>query len=411
MNAPPIPMPPFEVLAEALRRITEHLAREFAHPTDSNPDWGETDWAIARSVAAMQGISVLLANNLRWSGPPAWQAFLAEQRVQCLLRHERIGALLERIDAAVRERRIGCVALKGSALRALGIYRPAERPMADVDLLVAPEDLPRTAAAVADLGYVEAGSSQRHRIFEPRQKHVLRLAGEHADNPLRIELHTTVTEELPVRSVDITGRVQRSAIKPGVNTYADLVSLLLHLLLHAAGNMRSHSLRQIQLHDIAAVAALLKQDDWQRLLERPNREEGPWWMFPPLWLAARYYPEHVPSGAVSAARAACPRLLRRAAERQSLTHVSWSNLRIHAFPGIEWSRTPLEAARFIRSRVLPSRRSLGELDVLLETNPEFGAVPWYGVSHASRIFRWLFSHPPRVQTMVSVSAALRDGRS
>jgi hypothetical protein len=133
-------------------------------------------------------------------------------------------------------------------------------------------------------------------------------------------------------------------------------------------------------------------------------------MFPPLWLAARYYPEHVPSDAVRAARAACPRLLRRAAERQSLTHVSWSNLRIHAFPGIEWSRTPLEAARFIRSRVLPSRRSLGELDVLLETNPEFGAVPWYGISHGSRIFRWLISHPPRVQTMVSVSAALR-GRS
>ena len=104
-------MPTFKVLAAVLRRTTERLVRELAQPTDLQPDWTETEWTVARSVAAMQGISVLLAARLRWQGPSAWQAFLAEQCEQSLLRHERIGSLLERIDAVTRERRVGCVAL------------------------------------------------------------------------------------------------------------------------------------------------------------------------------------------------------------------------------------------------------------------------------------------------------------
>ena len=72
-----IPLPPFKVLAAALRRTTERLACELADSTDSEPTWSEIEWAVARSVAAMQGISTLLANNLVWAGPPAWLAFLA----------------------------------------------------------------------------------------------------------------------------------------------------------------------------------------------------------------------------------------------------------------------------------------------------------------------------------------------
>ena len=64
-------VPPFKVLAAALRKTTEHLAKELAAPTDSPPRWTELEWAVARSVAAMQGISTLLENNLRWLGPPA----------------------------------------------------------------------------------------------------------------------------------------------------------------------------------------------------------------------------------------------------------------------------------------------------------------------------------------------------
>ena len=208
-------MPSFKVLAAALRRTTERLAREVAYPTGSEPEWNEIEWAIAQSAAAMQGISTLLANTLSWSGPAAWQEFLAEQREQSILRDARVGALLEHIDAAARKRGIDCVALKGAALRALDLYRPGERPMGDVDLLVADRDLKSIAAAMTDIDYVEAFAKQRHRVYEPRQKVAPRGFGEHVDNPLKIEVHTVIAEPLPVRSVDITERLKSGRARPG----------------------------------------------------------------------------------------------------------------------------------------------------------------------------------------------------
>ena len=406
--SPSRPIPAFGVLSAALRKTTEHLAREVAQPGDSPPDWSELEWAIARSVAAMQGISTLLANNLLWSGPPTWQSFLAEQREQAMLRHARIGELLARIDTALRARRIGGIALKGSALRGLGLYAPGERPMGDIDLLVAARDLLPVAAALADVGYTAAFTTERHAVYAPGQGMAVHSFGEHIDNPLKIEVHTAVAETLPVRKVDITGRLRDGRAHEGLNTYPGLASLLWHLLLHAAGNIRGQSLRQIQLHDIAAVAPMLTARDWHTLLDWPRDKKGPWWAFPPLALTARYYPGRVPSDVLRATRAGCPRILRLATERRTLTDVSWSNLRIRALPGIVWSRSPLEALRYVRSRVLPSRSALAELQTTRQAQPHVDQVPWYGVSHGNRIVRWLFSRPPRVQTILSVRAALES---
>src|SRR5428012_5259 len=95
----------------------------------------------------------------------------------------------------------------------------------------------------------------------------------------------------------------------------------------------------------------------------------------------------------------CPWLLRRAARRHRLADVSWSNIHIQAFPGIEWSTSPLEALRFIADRIWPSRAALAELRIAAATGAYATRIPWYGQSHVTRIVRWIFSQPPRVQTM------------
>jgi hypothetical protein len=89
-----------------------------------------------------------------------------------------------------------------------------------------------------------------------------------------------------------------------------------------------------------------------------------------------------------------------------LTTVSWSNLRINAFPGIEWSRSPLEALRFAKSRIAPSREALDELESAMKVLPGLQTIPWYGQGHLTRIMRWMFGRPPRVQTMRSVLDAM-----
>lgn len=410
MSAGTLEMPPFDVLARALRKTTERLAQELAQPADSPPDWSELEWGVARAVVAIHGIAALLANRLRWLGPPSWQAFLEEQRRQSILRDTGVGELLRRIDAATREAQISCVALKGSALHALRLYRPGERPMGDVDLLVRVSDLTAIPAAMRSLDYVEAFRVKRHTVYEPRGKRALHDFGEHVDNPLKIEIHTAVAEPLPVRKVDITDRLWPVQASPGLNAYPSATALFLHLLLHAAGNMRAHCLRLLQLHDLATLASRPGYIEWAELLATSRGTGSPWWMFPPLALTARYFPGSVPDEALRAVRALCSGVLRFVTTREALTDVSLSNLRIKAFPGIAWSRTPFDALRFMRSRVLPSRRALLELDLGRQTQPQLEQVPWYQLSHAERIARWVFSRPPRAQTIVSVRAALERVR-
>jgi hypothetical protein len=179
-----------------------------------------------------------------------------------------------------------------------------------------------------------------------------------------------------------------------------------HLLLHAAGNMRARALRLIQLHDIALLADRMNSEDWQELLGDGKTERGLWWAFPPLLLTARYYPAAIPASIIKALEPDCPWLLRRVSRRHRLADVSWSKVRIQAFPGIEWSHSPGEAFTFAMSRVRPSREALADLSNFATAQPSLARVPWYGLSHGTRILRWVFSRPPRVQTIFSVRSAL-----
>jgi len=399
-------MPSLKVAAAALRKTTERLAREVVDPSDSPPDWTAFEWAIARSAAAMQGVTALLANRLSWSGPPLWQSFMAEQKEQSLLRHSRISELLALIESAVRDANIVAVALKGASLRKLDLYLAGERPMGDIDLLVRPDDLPSVEIVLRKLDYVPAYTTRRHRVFEPRNKLAPSSFAEHADHPLNVEIHTVVAEPLPFSKVDITSCLWQPQAMPGLSAYPSVSELMLHLALHCAGNMRAHALRQIQFHDIATLGRKFAEDDWSRLLMEPGTRSSRWWLYPPLALAERYYAGSIPEGVLRESREACPVALRIATDRETLTNVSWSNLRIYAFPGVAWARTPLEALRFIRSRVSPSRAALNDMRVGRQSQSRPDPVPWYRISHGRRIWRWLFSNPPRVQTMASLRAAL-----
>lgn len=408
MSDAAIALPPFKIVASVLRKTTERLAREIVQPSSSAPDWSELEWGVARSTVAMQGTAALLAQRVRWRGPAGWQRFLEQQREQLRLRDARIGLLLERIDAAARTAGVGCVALKGSALRALGIYRPGERPMGDVDLLVRAADVTALDGALRGIDYVEAFVTERHTTYDPRVKSEASDYREDAGNPIPIEVHTFVAEPLPVRNVDITERLQLAGARPGLNPYPTLAALALHLLLHAAGNMRAHALRQIQLHDLALLTSRFGDADWQALADAADEL---WWAYPPLELTRRYYGCEVPAALLRALRRRCPRLLRLASDREELTDVSWSNLRISAFPGLAWSRTPLDALRYVRSRALPSRTTRALMQGAVARHPHLTRVPWYQLPYGVRIVRWLLSRPPRVQTIVSVTAALRDAGS
>jgi hypothetical protein len=396
-------MPPLRWIARTLRETTETLTRELASPSNEAPKWDQDEWRIAEAVAAMHGISPLLASTLRWTGPTHWMEFLARQREHTGLRHARILELLAAIDSAACDQELRVTALKGAALHAAGYYTAGERPMSDVDLLVHPSDKQLAIQVIESLEYRFLYETSKHAVFQPLGADAAARIGEHADNPIKIELHTSIAEQLPLTRSDITNWVLPE--KVGLTHYRSHAALMAHLLLHAAGTSVFHGLRALHLQDFSRVASRMGRHDWLELVSL--REEGRfWWAFPPLTLLERYFPDSVPDLVLDTAEDECAWLLRAVARRRSLTDVSLSDLPIHAFPGIEWSRSPTEMLRYAYTRVSPSAQTLAMRAQFASWQSLGGDDPWIRQSQLHRMLRWLVSRPPRVETMSSVRAAL-----
>ena len=405
---PEMRIPPFGILQSTLRSVTNRLVDEICEPTVIPPDWSRFEWTIARSVSAMQGISGMLANRLRWREPQDFLGFLEEQREHTVAFRDRARSMLARIDAAARTAGIPVVALKGAATFGMKLHGRGERPMTDLDLLIEPARMEAMYGVMATCGYVHSHTSRRHATFKPAADTPALGFGEHRDNPLRVELHTRIAEHLPVSEVDATPTIRPAVLVPGINGYASRTSLFRHLLLHTAGNMRSRCFRALQAFDIAALAATLDTADWDELFDEARC--ATWWLYPPLAVAARVRPASIPAAALDRAARSSPRWLRRRRRHGGVFEVSWSNLRIAALPGIEWSRTPAEAVRLLRARLIPSSQDLTELRHSAESMPKLLELPWYQLSHPQRILRWALGRAPRVQTMASVHAALQSMR-
>jgi hypothetical protein len=402
--------PPPPILHATLRKVTERLAAELDSPTRTGPDWSEFDWIIARAVSAMHGISPLLSRTLLWQGPAGWMNFLEEQRLHTASRHARIEELLRRLDRRSREAGIAAVALKGAALHAIGLYAAGERPMADVDLLVRPQDSARMAQLLESLGYCESYQSWKERAFSPIDGRPAGELGEHSHNDIKIELHDRICEMLPRRITDVSEIIFPSGSHFGLNAYPSKAALMIHLLLHAAGAMASKAIRLLQLHDLAQLCSRMTAADWDELLEYGSRGRRLWWALPPLQLTSRYYSSKVPARILVALKADCPWLLDHVSGRRTLSDVSYSHLWIEAFPGIEWSQSIPEMLRFALARFRPSTQHIAMRVTITKTQAWASGNQWASLSQGRRMLRWIVSGQARPVTMHAVRAALAQAR-
>ena len=389
----------------ALRKTTETLAAELGTPADVRPDWTDFDWSIAQAAVAMHGISPLLSRSLRWEGPDHWEVFLQQQWKHTYLRHQRLLELLHDLDTRARRAGIAFLPLKGAALHSMDIYQPGDRPMADIDLLVAANDRAAMTQILLDAGFAEGWVDWRHAVFEAIGDSCAAGIGEHASNPLKIELHTRIAERLPAFERDITSFILPAAAQPGTNDYPSLAALMTHLLMHAAGNMCISALRMIQLHDMALLGARMTQTDWEQVLEMSLRS-GNWWMSAPLRCLARYYPAATLDAAIVAIDRQWPWLPRMVRRSQPISEVSLSTLRVRAFPGIRWAGSLAEMRHYVAGRIRPDAAMTRGRKRVAEKHPGGAADPWVRLSQGRRIVRWLLSRPARMETMSSVNAAL-----
>ncbi len=408
MSSQPATLPPLRIVRTGLRRVTEALALELAsaRPGNPTPAWSDLEWRLATAAAAAHGVSPLLGGCSTWQNP-TWRSFLASQREHVEQRHRRIAALLERIDTGALAAGLPIVPLKGSALHAIGLYAPGERPMADIDLLVRAEDAGLAIGLLQDLGYVESFVAWKHRVFKPATGQPVAGLGEHRDTPVNIELHTRIQERLPIAAVDITERIYPQEPRPGLNPYPSIAALMGHLLLHLAGNICGRSARLLHVNDISLLATRMRASDWNALWDEPAAGP-PWWALPPLRLVARYYRNAIPSAVLARLEPDCPLLLRQLSRRQTLTELSCSELWLHAFAGLEWSRSVADVGHYLGKRIRPSQEANQERADMLRTQLWLQGQPWVGLSHGRRILTWLTRPVPRMDTLYVVRAALES---
>ena len=389
----------------AMRDTTEFIAHELAQPHSVAPEWSESEWRIARAVVTMHGVSGLMATRTRWQGPQGWHQFLAAQRAEIARRQPRLQTLLQQVDALARERGVPLVALKGAALHAHGFYAPGERPMADLDLLVAEPHADNAAKLMTKLGYRLDYVTWKHQAFEPLEGATRPASfGEHGENPIKIELHSRIREALPLRLLDMSALVWPEAAVPGINDYPSRSSLLLHLLLHAAGALALRAVRLLHLQDIALLTQGLSEADWEEFF-RQAPDTSLWWAYPPLLLTDRYF-RCIPQAVLERLGRVCHWQLRRAYRERVLSDVSLSNLWITAFPGIEWASSLGDTLAYAARRIRPQAETVTLRGTFAEAQPLISGGDWARTSQARRIVRWLLSRQPRLEALHPVRVSL-----
>jgi hypothetical protein len=399
-------LPSSKILQAMLRKITERFARELADPARLAPQWSEFEWIVARAVAAMHGVSPLLSRTLRWQGPVGWAEFLEEQRAHTTQRHTRIADLLQRLDRGAREAGVAAIALKGASLHAMGLYTAGDRPMADIDVLVRPSDVHSAVRLLTSLGFRLTGESWKEREFTPIDDHVPGEFGENADNSVKIELHDRICERLPWRITDMSERIFPPHPQPGLHGYPSKASMMIHLVLHAAGSMTIRALRLLHLHDLARLSSQMTDRDWDEMLALGSRDGRMWWAFPPLILTSRYYGSMIPGRILETLAQDCPYFLKTAFRHRTLHDASCSYLWVEAFPGIGWSRSIREALQYALSRVSPDAGNVALREKDANTQACADRGPWSRLSQGRRILRWITAAQMRPLTMHSVHAAL-----
>ena len=224
-----------DLWATAGRAPSESLLRKAA--------FAATIQGLSPRLAQLPGVDVL---------PGALAERFALEAERCVERGRRIVERLGEVLALLASAGIEAIPLKGAALLLRSEAVAGLRPMGDLDLLLFDPSRVREAAAVLTRAtpYRPLLDTPRHLVLAEEGEAVPSPAGEHPDNPLRIELHRSF--RLPVLGVvlDSTKDLVKNAVttSEGFRVPSD-DAMLRHLWHHAAEDFAAKGLRGIQALD------------------------------------------------------------------------------------------------------------------------------------------------------------------
>lgn len=333
--------------------------------------WDSIVWEEARWSIAVHGIAPLLYHRLYTT--PAW-SFLAPELRQWLTeqhglndeRARRLMTELEQVLLEARKEQIPVVPLKGSAaLYTLYAATPALRPMADMDLMVRPDDELAFTQILYGLGYLQDESTPRHRTFShPTAQNVVYTRGEHPDNPRGIQLHTQVSEQFWGSTIEVTDALWQGAAASFGAAYGWLsgpLGLMQHLLVHTSADVIAGKARLIRFYDILLLAQQFDSAMWQQLIQESIEKREARWFYTSLALTVRYLHADIPASVLEALAAATPPGWREFLSRSTLYHLSFCNpLRVSLQERLMWHRPGIERTVALWHCLFPAPTQLRE---------------------------------------------------
>lgn len=280
---------------------------------------------------AITAIVVGLAPLLHWqieqqqlAAPPLALAKLAVTRQAHAQRNQAIAGQLAEILAACHRQHIPGIVLKGAILAPLVYPEPALRPMNDIDLLFMPDDLPRVAALLQELGYHGKTKAADHGPGITKHLSTFRRAGGDGATPnpylsaaadRTVEPHGSLEEAWFGLTVDITPGVWPRAIATELHgqpaSRLSAADTLLHLTVHAAFHVIMGASILVQLYDIGRVLSVWRDElDWGQVIDLSRRARAEPYVVAGLTWAAKIYGTPVPPGPLAELKLACaPALL------------------------------------------------------------------------------------------------------
>ena len=285
-----------DVVARVLRG--EHARLEFPRP-------GVDDERRVRALGVaglLTGVGALLGAWIERGeveSDPAFAPALARHLAHGRARGARIRAAVIPVLARMERAGLSPGVMKGFHTAHVYFPEPGARPFADVDVVVAPEAIPRTEAILRDAGFipeVRVGTTNYKREWSPPEGRGDVWSHElwHVRNRWKLDLHDGLNFAYVlqnVRAAQVPRFTDTLRLDDVVLRIADPSEVIALQAAHASTELYSHRLlRLVELVLVVRRAASLGTLDWRAVESSLAERESSRFAFPMLALAERLAP-------------------------------------------------------------------------------------------------------------------------
>ncbi len=355
-----------------LAAITNTLAHWLPGSADDTvvANWSLAEWEAAEWVVYWQNALPWLAARVREAEVVVPEAVNGRLQTIDAASRERTKVMLDactEILAAFRQAGIKTVLLKGAVLAPLIYPDPLQRPLADLDLLIRPQDVAASREIMLNqLGYRYYSRSAEDEVY---------LRGERKsniwapDNVHPVEVHFMLREEYAGIGYELAEIMWRESGErpywhpPTTARIPNPAALLLHVCAHTSSDWIIQRGRLMHIDDIRQLCATMQPADWQTFghLVQPGTAR---FIYPALAFVGKYTQLAIPSGTLNSLRENCPPALLDWLGHTELADASESNPTNRSGIGLEiaqrLARSRLDMVRFWLRSFFPRRYNLAK---------------------------------------------------